>query len=390
MSLLAILIVTASSAGAFLWLNSRPADSNQANDLPVNTSQQIKAPEPNTVVYGFKGDTLPGPGGLFWRPAVGGEGQATTSKVYVGSTLIHGNQVLVESVGVDKKAPAILHSSDGGKTYTAIFTGKPAATANELGDQITGMTFASDGKSVVFGLLPDGAKNTVKQVFFDKPNVTTDLMSTTARGVFPIAFNAKTKRLVFSEGCYNCDGNGASTSAIAYDVASQTRTILIDGTDKHLGIIANESATRLLVTTPTVDQKRTGGIDGGFWGYYIGAPYTLTIFDIETGKNIEPALAIDDTLEKDYVRGGFMADDQTPYYFSGNKVFMPGKDEPTLLYEAGQPILDAFYVSRDIIFASTGTYNGFTLNRFEAKSQNTEQILTGDGNSTRIFGVTEN
>lgn len=377
------------AAGAFLWLNSQPTDSNQANDLPANNSQQVKAPAPNTVVYGFKGDTLPGPGELFWRPAEGGEGQTAASKAYVGSALVHGNQVLVESVGVDKKTPTILYSNDGGKSYTAVFTGKPAATANELGDQITGMIFASDGKSVIFGLLPDNAKNTVKQVFFDKPNITTDLMSTSARGVFPIAFNAKMKRLVFSEGCYNCDGNGASTSAIAYDVTSQTRTVLIDGANKHLGITANKSATRLLVTAPTVDEKRTGGNDGGFWGYYIGTPYQLTIFDIETGKNIEPAFTVDGTSENDYVRGGFMADGQTPYYFVGNKVFMPGKGESTLLYEAGQPILEAFYVSRSTIFTSTGTYNGFTLNRFKIKDQSTKQILTGDGNSTRIFGVTE-
>jgi len=384
-----VVLVVGGCAGWYWWASQQAVDTT-ASDLPAQTSQQQKALEPNTVAYAY-GTSYEAPRDLFWRPADGGEKQNTPSKAFVGSTRTYGNQVLVETYydEATKTAASILYSKDGGKTYTIIFTVKAPTVTTDLGDQITGMTFASDGKSVLIAVLPNSAKNTVKRVFFDKPNEAVDVMTSDARGVFPIAFNAKSQKLIFSEGCYNCDGNGASTSAFAYDVASQKRTTLIDGADKHLGILSNKGATKLLITTPTIDKTKTGGEDGGFWGYYVGAPYKFTLFDLATGKTQDPGTTVGTASENKFVRGGFMTDDATPYYYSDNQLFMLDKATPTLLYEAGQPIHEVFYVSPTTIFASTGDYQNFTLNLFGIKTQETKQLLTGDDTTTRIFGITE-
>jgi len=386
-----VLIVVGSCAGWYWWSLQQPVDST-TSDTSAKTSQQQKLPEPNTIAYSY-GTSYETPRDLFWRPANGGEKQNTPSKAFIGSARTHGNQVLIETYynEATKTAASILYSKDGGKTYETILTVKAPATSTDMGDQITGMTFASDGKSVIVAVLPNSAKNIVKRIFFDKPNEAVDIMTSDARGVFPIAFNAKSQKLVFSEGCYNCDGNGASTSAFAYDVTSKQRSTLVDGANKHLGIISNQSATKLLITTPTVDTtKTTGGVDGGFWGYYVGAPYKFTIFDLATGKTQDPGTTVGTADDNKYARGGFMANGVTPYYYSDNQLFMLDKATPTLLYESGQPIHQVYYASPTIVFASTGDYQNFTLNRFDIKTQETKQLLTGDDTTTRIFGVTEN
>lgn len=386
-TLLIIAFVTIGGcAAAWFWWSNQPADSNTVTDQPANSSQQTKAPEPNTVAYAFRTGEPTVPSNLFWRPADGGEKQDAGSKANVGRALVHGNQILIETYGTEGDAPGILYSSNGGKTYAPIFTGKKPATQSDMGDQITGLVFASDGKSVFFGLLSNEGKNTVKRIFFDKPDVTTDIMTSDARGVFPIAFNVKTQKLVFHEGCFNCDGNFSPT-IFSYDVTSKQRSTLIDGTDKHLTVIANKSATRLLVTAPTVDATKTGV--NSFFGYYVGAPYTITVYDLESNKSLEPAFTVGSASDNTYVRSGFMADDNTPYYVMGSQILMPGKGEPTLLYEAGKDIHEVFYVSATTVFASVGTYDQYTLNRFGIKTQETKQLLSGDDTSTRIFGITE-
>lgn len=389
-TLLVLVVIIGIGCAAWFWWSSQAApDDNKVTGLPSNDLQR-KLPELNTVAYAY-GTSYEAPRDLFWRPAGGGEKQNTPSKAFVGSAKTYGNQVLIETYynEATKSAPSILYSKDGGKTYETIFTGKAPATSDDMGDQITGMIFASDGKSVIFAVLPNDTKNTVKRIFFTKPAEVVDIMASEARGVFPISFNTKSQKLVFSEGCYNCDGNGASTSAFSYDIVAKQRTTLIDGADKHLGIVSNKVATKLLVTTPTIDKTKTGGEDGGFWGYYVGAPYKFTVFDLATGKAQDPGTSVGTASENKFVRGGFMTDDTTPYYYSGNQLFMLDKATPTLLYEAGQPIHEVFYVSPTTVFASTGDYQNFTLNRFGVKTQETSQLLTGDDTTTRIFGITE-
>ena len=386
-----VILVAAGCAGWFWWSGQQLSSTDSASDLPANNSQQQKVLEPHTVAYSYNASDFQSPSDLFWRSADGGERQNVPSKAFVGSSRINGNQLLIETYYSEagKTAPSVLYSADGGKTYETIFTGKAPATSTDMGDQITGMVFASDGKSVIFAVLPNNSKNTVKRIFFDKPTEVIDIMTSDARGVFPIAFNAKLQKLIFSEGCYNCDGNGASTSAFAYDVVSKQRTTLIDGADKHLGILSNKSASSLLITTPTIDKAKTGGEDGGFWGYYVGAPYTFSILNVVTGKTQDPGTTVGTAADNKFVRGGFMTDDTTPYYYSGNQLFMLDKATPTLLYEAGQPIHEVFYVSPTTVFASTGDHQNFTLNRFGIKTQETKQLLTGDDTTTRIFGITE-
>ena len=327
-----------------------------------------------------------------WRPADGGEQQNSATKAYVSTSLTYGNQVVIETYGgTENSAPTLLYSSDGGKTYKTIFTGKAAASSNDFGDQITGMQLASDGKSVAFAVLPNNGKNTVKQIFFDKPNEVIDLMSSDARGVFLIGFNVKLNKLYFSEGCFNCDGNGASTSVFAYDIAKKQRSTLVDGADKHLGILANKSATKLVITTPTVDKSKTSDDGAGsFWGYYVGAPFTVTVFDLENATNTDVSATVGSATDNAFVRAGFMADDTTPYYYKDKQLFSFGKGTSSLLYEAGQPFYEVHYVSPATVFASTGTYENFVVNRFNVKTQETKQIITANGDTTRILGITEN
>lgn len=387
-TLVVLVVFIAAGIGSWFWWSNQQTltDNKNATDQPANSSQQ-KLSEPNTVAYSYGTSDLQTPRDLFWRPASGGEKQNSSSKAYVDQSRIYGNQVIVSTyASPGAEMPTILYSKDGGKSYTTIFTGKKAASDSGLGDQITGIQFSSDGKSVIFALLPDNAKNTVKQISFDKPNEITDLMTSESRGVFLLGYNVKTKKLVFTEGCYNCDGNFSPT-VYAYDTGVKQRTTLIDGKDKHLSVIANKSATKLLVTAPTVDKNKT--TEDAFLGYYVGAPYTLNIFDLESTKS-EDLATVGSEAENKFVRGGFMSDDVTPYYYVGNQLFMLGKNSPSLLYEAGKPVHEVFYASLETVYVSTGTYENFALNRFNIKAQKSTQLLTGDDVTTRIFGVTEN
>ena len=69
---------------------------------------------------------------------------------------------------------------------------------------------------------------------------------------------------------------------------------------------------------------------------------------------------------------------------------MLSKNAPSLLYEAGQPVHEVFYVSTETVFASVGTYENYALNRFDVKAQKSTQLLSGDDATTRVFGITEN
>ena len=389
--ILAVLVIA--GCAAWFWWSAKQTAPKVSNDLgSTKLPPKSKSVEPNTVVYSYRPVNSQAQYDLAWRPADGGEQQNSATKAYVSSALTYGNQVVIETyTGTDKQPPTLLYSSDGGKTYKTLYTGKAPASENDFGDQITGMQFASDGKSIVFALLPNNSKNTVKQIYFDKPNEVIDLMTTDARGVFLMGYNAKVHKLYFFEGCYNCDGNGASVSVYAYDTVKKQRSTLVNGADKHLGIVANKSATKLVITAPTVDKTKTSDDGAGsFWGYYVGAPFTVSVFDLESATNTDISTVVGSETDNAYVRAGFMADDTTPYYYKNNQLYSFGKASSTLLYEAGQPFYEVHYVSPTTVFAATGTYENYTLNRFSVKTQETKQILTAKGDATRILGITEN
>ncbi|HUP26434.1 MAG TPA: hypothetical protein VM124_02175 [Candidatus Limnocylindrales bacterium] len=368
------------------------AATTQQNAPKTAATEKSTTSGPQTIAYATS-ETDSSQPILYWRPATGGE-RIQSLKLdqgsYITDQIVRGNQVVV---GVQASAgntfgPQIWHSTDNGKSYTKIFEAKK--TSGNLGDQITSIVFANDGKSLAVALLPEDGKNTVKEIVLDTPHTVKDLFTSDSRGVFLEAYIPSSKQVLYFTGCYNCDGN-SRTKLWSTNIATKSTKIILDGQDTNYAIRASQDGQSLLAMKGTLDPA----LDvEGIGGMYQGPPYTLITVDLSSGK--ETTLTTfgkkgtrkpDGSLNTSSATFGYMADGKTPYYVIDNQIYKVNSTSPSLLFEATKPIMEAYYVSDDMVYVTTGVYNNFVLDKFVIPTKTLTTILNGD-DKTRIFGVT--
>ena len=392
--ILAVVVVLGALGGGgyWYWQNSKdkpvPAASNttQTENKPAETKSEIGL---NTIAYAFRdGDTKPYE--LFWRPAASGDKTLAASlpaNAYITQHDVSDNKV-VFSTELDGDA-AIWYSEDGGKKFSKIYEAQNQAT-EEMGNQITSMVFSSDGSSVVFGLLGADRKNQVIKLDAKSKN-TENLFTSDQAGVFIYAYEASQKKIIYSEGCFNCDGNTGSP-VILNDMAANTKTNVAAATSTNGIQFAdiNKDFSEILVKNSTVDQAQANENIGGA---SFSPPYELVGINLKDSSKKsygtfgeKPA---DANAELPFSTAGYMDDGVTPYFALGNQIFSTANGQKSVIYEASKPLLGVYFVGKDNIVASSGGYADFVLNNFSVSGKKSSIILNGDAN-TIIFGVTRN
>lgn len=399
-AILAILL----AVSAYFLLRKDNSKTTQANtatsqttkNKPIDTKKDqevAKEQVADNVVYSFT-ESDNKPYSVFWRPASAGQRTLSTTmsnKTRSGySDVKMGNVAYVSSP--DSGATdslAVYFSKDSGKTFKKIYSLPVNKETSQVGDQITSIKISNDGSKVVVGYLPGDSSNQVTEINPDTL-ATKKLFTSTKAGVFITAYDSVSEKIIYSEGCFNCDGNIGNTVVVRNLKTGQIKE-LVKSTDTMIkqSVSVNADFTELLVEGVTKDLN--SAVKDSFFGYYMGAPYTVISVNIDSA--VEKSIASFGEKQKDpnspavHSSIGYMADGKTAYYALDKQVYSLSSGKPTLLYEAPKGLYSVYFVSDASVVAGYGTYNDFVLNNFSTKDKKVTQILSGD-NKTSIFGVT--
>ena len=367
--LLIILLLVGGGAAAWWFLLREEASAPATQTTPATSTQEQTAIKTglNTLPYWASSETGK-PGALFWTPLDGGaavEAKALGSEQTVMEGLTNRNNVLFRTSGANGET--IFLSTDGGKTYESIVTTK-GGSGSDLGEQITSVAFSKDGSKIVMAVLVDGT-NTVKQYDLATKE-TKDLFSVDKAGVFIQAYDSDKNTIIYSTGCYNCDGN-RGVPLLLRDLAKAADTELI--ADSASGYVFQhtfkEDMTKMLYVTGAASTEGIGP----------AAPYKVMELDIAT----KTSTTLKEVKDSENVFVGY-SKDGTAYYAAGNKV-QTVKD--VLLYESSKPIFGVHYVDAENVVVSSGTFSDFQVVNFEVKANKVTDLLSG-GNNTKLAGVT--
>ncbi len=380
--ILLVLVVISTGVWWFVMRGSKSNTSSKSSNYgsQTQTTQTVNNYTPATVAYAFKGDSTPYI--IYWRPANGGDRTPVDQKLDTSETIVdsdvNGSNVVVAS------SKAIYVSTDSGKSYKAVVKLK----ANE---QVTSVKFATDGKSIVYGDLPDaGGKNTVKSMDLDGTGSKTVFTSNKA-GVFIIGYNSAKQKIVYREGCYNCDG-GADLPILRDIKANKTSNLMTGLTINEVADIAISSDFSSLVFAQSTENASA---PEQALGVFTGAPYAINTVDLRslkttkvTGFGTKGEKNTNGTLKARQVHVGFVAGTNSIYYTDDTKLYVVSAGKTSLVYEASKPLLFVPYVGKDVVIAGSGDQTAdYTLTNYNISIKKSTTILSGD-NNTILFGVT--
>jgi hypothetical protein len=164
---------------------------------------------------------------------------------------------------------------------------------------------------------------------------------------------------------------------LAYNTQTATEATVVDqssGDTMGLDAVFSADFSKLLTV-----RGKTGEFMGA------GAPFTIQEYDLNQ-KTTRPIATV--TSEQYPLGVGYTADDQMPHYVEGKNVYtVDTTGKATIVFEATAPIYELYYLSKQYAVVSTGTYENFTVVTYDYEAKKATTILTGDGESTRIFGV---
>lgn len=396
---LVILLLVAGGAVAYYYMQQKDdktpagnsANSNQTNDDKKEEAKEIVA---DTIAYAFSSKTGD-PYGLFWRPA--GSGERTDAKLSY-PTITH-SDVLDQKVVVSAQEGSgsttkevVIYSEDGGKSYKKIFDGKSSSSSETFGDQVTSLKLSSDGSRVAIGIVTSSSDG--KAVEINPSNSESKDIIVAENGViFVYGYDASSGNLVYTEGCYNCDGN-LGNEIYVVNTKSKAKKTIAKSTDTNLvqPIGVTKDFSRVLVLNTTKDNSIK---PDGLYDFYIGPPYSLDLVKIKdlTKTSLAPfgtklALNSQSTVPDIFKTAGFLNDGLTPYYAYDSSVSAYfDNQKPTTLFTADKSLVGVHYVSEAEVITSSGVFADFKLTNYKVKSKELISILNGDDN-TSIFGVT--
>lgn len=383
-----LIIITALAllllAGAAVWYFILNDDNGgtQQNQEPANqNSAEIPQYQgvPDRVAYAYRdSDVLPYT--LYFRPAIGGERTEVMTLPegsYISQSTVKGNKVaLAIQAEAGGDAPSsILYSSDGGASYQKIYEAADAMDEGQLGEQVTSMVFSSDETTLLAGILgPEFAGNKVTEFQLDGLDSKV-LFEAEENGIFLKGYDRQAQRILYFDGCYNCDGNLFSQLKL-YDVSSGSSSVIYTSETGDLKFSISPEYSEILIADGQLDNSGDG------MGVALQPPFEIKKISLSDTSQVETLETVDQqVLDVGYTQGG------TPYY-AGEQAVVKLGDSPGTVYETAGSISypGVYFVGEDSVVVATGEPIDFLLDYYEQSSE-AVNILAGDSN-TVIFGVT--
>lgn len=400
--IIAIVFVVLVVVSAYFFLKKDDKTNTKTNSASSqNTQQSVQNSTKSTdveaksllaenVVYSFR-DADTKPYSLFWRSASGGErtlSQTLATKMSVGFSDVKGSVIGYVSApnygATDKESLWV--STDYGKTYKKLYT--PVITNQLDSYSITSLKISEDLTKIAIGQVRGTGSEAIEIDI--ATGATKQLFTSTQRGTFINAYDSKNQKVIYSEGCFQCDGNIGRTIYLK-DLAKNTNKELIKSSEilvKNF-VSVNKDFSEVLVMGMTKDAK--ANIQNSIDGSYLGAPYSVITINLTdmSEKTLASYGSKPTNLDAPalYNSIGYMNDQKTPYYALDKQIFSLSGSKPSLLFESTKSIYDVYFVSNESVIYGAGDYKNFTLNNFSIKDKKDTLILNGDSN-TSIIGLT--
>ncbi len=367
----------------WLLILKKPTKPHQTTtSTSTNSSQSSTAipTTPDNVAYAFKAKSSD-PYSVYIRPA--GGGARISAKTLVSSESISGSDVWGSNVAFSTDK-GIYVSTDSGRDYTLVLslTG---------GADITSLKISSDGLRIAYGYLSGvGAQNTVKSIDLSGKD-SKDLFTSKKSGIYIVAWNNSLQKIVYREGCANCDGT--PDLPVLRDLKTDKVTKLLSGlTVNELADIAVSSDFSTAVYAKSTENSAA---PSQALGVFTGAPYTISSIDLTTAK-VTKIVSLgtvgeknaNGTLKSRVVHVGFVFASNTAFYSADTQLYLVKAASPTLTFEATKPILFVPFVgTSDVITGSGAATSDYSLSDYNLVTKKSTAVFQGD-NNTVIFGIT--
>jgi hypothetical protein len=396
--LVALLIVGAGGYFAYSQTHKKPVVTQSA---PPVAQPQAKASviAPDSVLYYTKAKEAD-PYSLYLRPATGGERKAVltlSNKAANGSYYTFGGFDVKGQNVVFSTYDGIYSSTDGGSTFKNIHKLDPAKVKDN--QAITSLKFSSDGKKIVFAFLPalvaGNINNTVSSMDLDGQNVAEVHKFANVAGVFIYNYDTQKNQLVYSTGCYFCDGGPGIPHLMDLKTGADKQLLQKNDAEILSDWQVSPDGQKLLYFVGTNDKQVADQVGG--LGWQGAPPYKINELDLSTGQSVQ--LATVGTLhEKDtdgkfknyIIQVGYTNDKHKAFYSADNKLYVLNGTNAGLEFESDKDIRDLSFVSTDEVLVSTYNTKGaadYTLYRYETSGKKSTSVLQGDVN-TGLMGVT--
>ncbi|HMS23942.1 MAG TPA: hypothetical protein PKB09_04000 [Candidatus Saccharibacteria bacterium] len=390
--LLVIILLAGIGFAAWYYLvKNKDTNSNNVNQQPT---QQVVVPEntntPDTVVYAYhEKDTDPYT--LYWRPAEGGERSkiATLSKNEVLNQFDVQKNVVAYSTDT-----GINVSTDGGRTFSPIVEFEKTDGGNTLGDQVTSLQISKEGSKIVYGFLEANTTEGNEATAVNLDGSDKEVLFTSKKvGVFIEAYSEKANKMVYWEGCYNCDGNFVDLKIRNLETNKDT-TIEANLKNTVYGsrsFAISDDFSTLVAAQGIIDTSTDGGL-----GIALTGPFTINKYDLKTLDKTQIA-TVGSKNEKNAngtpkfrdVLVGFVAGSNTSIYYTDDESVYTSDDgsQSTMMFSANNNILFAPFIGTDSAIAGSGEdTSDYLLTNYDVTTKKTTKIFAGD-NNTIIMGV---
>lgn len=386
-SLLIIVVLGALGGGAYaLFMKKDSPQENNASQQQQNKEEEEKAAldyKPDLVAYLHR-DNQSQPNVLFNRPTLGGERREVLKFQQDENTVMSdafGQEVVIAS---DSK---LYVSRDGGRKYDVVYT-------HDTSDMIVSVSISKDGSRIAFATVPSvqgasatsgdyGALYSIDLDGKDRQKIA----NSTDKALLLVAWNAEQGKIIYSEGCYGCDG--ARTAYKLYDIEQKKAEDLLPGKDVslfHYGIKVSDDLTQAIyIQAPT-----------GSSAMEVAPPYQVRVVSL---KDMEDTLVQSVGTQGELNPNGtprywnfalgFLAGTNTPYYTVDSSLYQVVDGEPVLIAQTDMPIGSVYYASAtNIILTTRNTPSdeAFFLNNYDVAKEESTQIFEGDYN-TLVFGI---
>ncbi len=371
-------------AGAAVWyFVLRDTNETSQKSQEENTQAEVVMPTyeglPDTVAYAYR-ETENDPYILYTRPATGGdrvEVMTLQEGSFISQSAVHGDKVaIVVEPGANSTSPtAIWVSQDGGSDYELLYEGATPDEDTGFSTQITSLVFSRDESVLLAGVLDEvGAGNKVTEIPLDGSDTRT-VFETEQSGVFLKGYDKQSQRIVYFEGCYNCDGNRFEELKL-YDGASGNNSVIYTSEVGGLEVALHPDFTKVLLSEGTADTAEEG------IGIALQPPFEVKAINLEDTSEVEVLETVNEQVQAiGYTYSG------TAYYVGQQDIVKIGEAAGTAYETAGLIMrMGAYFVSDDSVVVATGEFSNFLLEYVQTGATESVGILSGDAN-TQIFGV---
>ena len=370
-----ILAGVALSLRMFVFKQKAVAPDQSGNATTQNTQKQELTYEPDSVVYAFRakdGD----PYSIYLRPAAGGD-RVEAAKLERDEVVLGGDTVGQKALFyTDSK---VYLSENGGKKF------EPVLTVG-AGEQITSAKLSTESEFFVAAIFT-GADGVVNKYGLDGKNKTEVLKTSNTA---PTVYGFGSDKLVYSEGCYNCDG--PRTAYKIYDQKAKASKDFLD-TAKPENIL-EVRVDRLLSAISYVAATPSSAADDVGIGPGV-SPYKVSVYNVKDGKTTQ-VTTIGTAGEKNpngttkyrQIFIGFLAGTSTPYYAEGTDLSKVENNKSSPYYQSTKTLLTVPYVGKSSVIVGTGADSSdYALSNYGFSDKKDTPIFSGD-NNTIIIGVT--